>query len=148
MFRIQWWQMIQGIKEWTTSCEWHLDGFRPIVARRMAENALSLWGVQAEIIDDAKLITSEVATNAAKHVHPELRRAGFITFRINLSGDTLRFDISDPDSRPPLLIRAAYDDEQYRGLTIVDALAKDWGFEVASSGIGKVIWWTQIISHP
>ncbi|TMR07384.1 ATP-binding protein [Nonomuraea turkmeniaca] len=140
--------MIQGTAERATSCEWHLDGFQPIVARRMAESTLTLWGVPAETIDDAKLITSEVATNAAKHVHPELRRAGFIHFRISLSGDTLRFEISDPDSRPPLLIRAAHDDEQYRGLTIVDALAKDWGFEAAASGIGKVIWWAQIISHP
>ncbi|RVX45848.1 anti-sigma regulatory factor (Ser/Thr protein kinase) [Nonomuraea polychroma] len=140
--------MIPGTKEWTTSCEWRLDGFEPIVARRMVENILSLWGVHAETIDDAKLITSEVATNAAEHVRRELRKAGVIHFRIDLSGDTLRFEISDPDPRPPLLIRAAHDDEQYRGLTIVDALAKDWGFEVASSGTGKVVWWTQTISHP
>ncbi|MCG5216471.1 ATP-binding protein [Streptosporangium soli] len=139
--------MIQGTTERTTSCEWHLDGFKPIVARRTVENILSLWGVHAETIEEAKLITSEVATNAAKHVHPELRRAGFIHFCIYLSGDTLRFEISDPDPRPPLLIRAAHDDEQYRGLIIVDGLAKDWGFEVAPSSIGKVIWWTQILSR-
>jgi anti-sigma regulatory factor (Ser/Thr protein kinase) len=113
----------------------------------MVENTLSIWGVFAETIEDAKLITSEVVTNAAKHVHPELRRRCLVHMRISMSRDTLRFEIADPDPRPPQLIPAAHDDEQHRGLAIVDALAKDWGSNVASSGVGKVVWWTQKISR-
>ena len=59
-------------------------------------------------------------------------------------GDTLRFEISDPDPRTPRLLQAADDDEQYRGLTIVNALAKDWGFDPAPGGLGKSVWWTQV----
>ncbi|TDE54087.1 ATP-binding protein [Nonomuraea mesophila] len=140
--------MIQRTKARTASCEWHLDDFRPSAVRRMVENTLSFWGVFAETIDEAKLITSEVVTNAARHVHPELRRGRLVRLRISLSRDTLRFEISDPDPRPPRLITAAHDDEHHRGLAIVDALAMDWGSRAAVSGIGKVVWWTQRISNP
>ncbi|MFE3451926.1 ATP-binding protein [Nonomuraea sp. NPDC059194] len=137
--------MIRALQERYTSYSWHLEGFTPVTARRAVEETLFLWGMPAESVDDAMLIASEIATNAAMHVRPELRRAGFIHAHIGQSSDTLRFEIADPDPRTPRLIQATSDDEQYRGLIIVDALAKDWGFYRASMGLGKIVWWTQAV---
>jgi anti-sigma regulatory factor (Ser/Thr protein kinase) len=137
--------MNRALQERYASYEWHLDRFAPVIARRTMEATLFLWGMDGETVDNATLITSEIATNAVKHVRPELRRTGLIQAHVGLSGDTLRFEITDPDPRAPRLIQAACGDEEYRGLMIVDALAKDWGFHIAAEGLGKIVWWTQVL---
>ncbi|GLW05710.1 hypothetical protein Misp01_08400 [Microtetraspora sp. NBRC 13810] len=126
--------------------EWHLDGFAPSGARRAVEEILFFWEVEREGVGDAMLITSEVVTNAVRHVHPELRRTGFLHVAIVLAAGTLRFEISDPDPRPPRLVHATDDDECHRGMTIVDALAREWGCQPAPVGFGKVVWWTQSVA--
>lgn len=124
---------------------WHLEGFTPAIARDAVKQTLHDWGIPAETVEDAILITSEIATNAIKHVRREWRSAAFVYAHLGIFGATLRIGIADPDPQPPRLIQAEFDDEQHRGLTIVDALAREWGSQPVAGNLGKIVWWTQAI---
>jgi hypothetical protein len=48
-------------------------------------------------------------------------------------------EVWDPDSRPPILREAADADEAGRGLVIVEALCRRWGYFYPESS-GKTVW--------
>ncbi|MEU1706432.1 hypothetical protein ABZ478_13640 [Streptomyces sp. NPDC005706] len=50
------------------------------------------------------------------------------------SGDRVRVEVTDPDTGVlPVLVTAAADEEQGRGLALVDAVALRWGVEYGST---------------
>jgi anti-sigma regulatory factor (Ser/Thr protein kinase) len=109
------------------------DEHAPSAARRFAEHTLQGWGHDGSVIDDARLLISELVTNAVIHTR------GPFSVSICSRPPKLRVAVHDcstelptADWRPPNPPTGG------RGLRIVAALADDWG--VASTPPGKTVW--------
>ena len=85
-------------------------------ARELARKALTDWGL-ADHTDLAELVVSELATNALRH------GAGPITVRLTYTqeGD-LWLEVHDHGPGRPVPQKTTADDEQGRGLALLDAL--------------------------
>ena len=85
-------------------------------ARELARKALTDWGL-ADHTDLAELIVSELATNALRHgAGPIDRPPG-----LHPEGD-LWLEVHDHGRGRPVLQKTTADDEQGRGLALLDAL--------------------------
>jgi anti-sigma regulatory factor (Ser/Thr protein kinase) len=108
----------------------------PACARAHAEAVLHEWGL-AHLADDCILLVSELVTNAvdASSVCPDKPPVA-----LRLSGGDARLLIEVWDYSPddPVAIDADADAEIGRGLTIIDAVARRWGW--ARTGSHKVVW--------
>ncbi len=84
-------------------------------ARERARKTLTGWGL-ADHIDQAELIVSELTTNALRH------GAGPITVHLAYTreGD-LWLEVHDHGPGRPITWKTAADDEQVRGLALLDA---------------------------
>ncbi|MGP4089637.1 ATP-binding protein [Streptomyces sp. KR55] len=89
--------------------------------RRIVRAGLKHWG-RPDLIDTAELLTTELVTNALRH-----GRGPDIGFRLYLSNDQAVIEVRDGSSSLPVLRYAAPDDEEGRGLFLVDAMADAWG---------------------
>ena len=92
---------------------------------------LNSWGHSAHLLEDAKLVVSELASNAVLHA-----RSAF-SVEIRPHGATVRISVRDGSPAEPTL----RDDRMAlsgRGLFLVDSLSADWGVEVAPHG--KSVW--------
>jgi anti-sigma regulatory factor (Ser/Thr protein kinase) len=100
-------------------------------ARRFVTLALETWG-HHDLVWDAAVVVSELATNAVRH--------GSSPFRVSVdhAPQGVRIGIEDVDAGVPQLRAAAVDDVNGRGIAIVDELADRWGFE--ELGASKVTW--------
>ncbi|MFE4621809.1 ATP-binding protein [Streptomyces mirabilis] len=97
------------------------DAVWPGRCRRIVRAALRHWR-QTNLVDTAELLTSELVTNALRHgCGPD------IGMRLYLSGARLVIEIRDGSAVLPALRAAAPDDEDGRGLALVNAMADDWG---------------------
>lgn len=106
----------------------------PRQARRELTRAASAWGVaEAAGFDDARVVLSELVTNAYLHGHPPLRLVA------EWREGELRLEVSDAhrDGQPEL-VTASDDDEGGRGLIIVAGLSTRWGCD-RQAGV-KVVW--------
>lgn len=102
------------------------------LAREFVADRVTEWHLD-DLLDDALLVTSELATNAVTHAESACR------VRLSVGPASLRIDVLDkgpgtPDPRPES--RTA---EHGRGLHLVDALTSAWGLEVLP-GEGKLVW--------
>jgi anti-sigma regulatory factor (Ser/Thr protein kinase) len=108
----------------------------PAQARRFCASSLgrTLGGTSQalDLIDDAKMIVSELITNA---INAHCRGAE-LTLIVN--DDVVRIEVQDDAPGTPRRQVAAPDDERGRGLNIVAALSRDWGFEQSPGG--KRVW--------
>lgn len=111
----------------------------PGIARRLlAEHTEFL---SAEMRDDAKLLLSELVTNALLHGSP------VITIALTTSADGVRLEVHDtshafPD-RPPH--NPGPCQATGRGLLLIDALSSGWGVTATENYPGKTVWtelWT------
>jgi GAF domain-containing protein/anti-sigma regulatory factor (Ser/Thr protein kinase) len=100
-------------------------------ARRWVAEALTDKAVTA-ILPDAELIVSELVTNALLHAGPP------ITVRVDVRPDSVRIAVSDGSRATPVRALARADSMTGRGLSLVAALARDWGVEPTPAG--KVVW--------
>lgn len=109
-------------------------------ARALLRETLEQHGVRAQpavgdadIVEDAVLVLSELVTNAVRHTSALLR------LKITVRDNTLHVAVADDAPGLPALLR---DEEHHRtggrGLTIVNALADRWGF--TTSLHGKTVW--------
>ncbi|WEB39648.1 SpoIIE family protein phosphatase [Streptomyces yunnanensis] len=103
-------------------------------ARRLAAGQLTAWGL-ASAVETARLLVSEVVTNAVRHAHTER-----VVLRL-VHTDALLCEVSDDDHALPQLLDAAPDDAFGRGLTVVSRLAREWG--TSRTGTGKTVWFEQ-----
>ncbi|MEU1592857.1 ATP-binding protein [Streptomyces sp. NPDC005708] len=89
--------------------------------RRIVRAALRLWH-QPDLVETAELLTSELVTNAFRHgTGPD------VGVRLYLSVTHLVIEVRDGSPVRPALRQANPDDEDGRGLALVDALADAWG---------------------
>lgn len=84
--------------------------------------------------DEARLLVSEVLTNAVQHGE------GPIRLRLSLTEDELTVEVTDRGPGAPRRRHAGKADESGRGLELVDSLATAWGTRPAADG--KTVWFT------
>lgn len=102
------------------------------VARDFIREKLAEWGLEP-LLDDALLVTSELATNAITHADSGCR------IRLSLNDSTLRIDVVDTGAGTPEPQPESQTEEHGRGLHLVDALTTAWGLEMVP-GEGKLVW--------
>ena len=100
-------------------------------ARRLVADTVTTWGL-TELLEDARLVVSELATNAIRH--------GASPFTVSLSptGSGLHLVVGDrssslPQRREPDVARCGG-----RGLQLVDAITARWGCDLVDGG--KLVW--------
>ena len=103
-------------------------------ARRVRE-ALTSWlsslGSDPDVVDDARLIATELVGNAVRHATP--LRNGTVLVRWQEEDSALALSVCDGGGpTQPEAVDAAPDDVHGRGLRIVDALSGKWWVERSS----------------
>ncbi len=108
-------------------------------ARRALSRSLTGWGWTGDAVDVAVLLTSELVTNAIRHGAAPVRlSAGLLQLAV------LRVEVHDSTGHrghghDPAVRTATEEDEDGRGLQLVDVLADAWGWRPAGTG-GKRVW--------
>ncbi|MET8562281.1 ATP-binding protein [Streptomyces flaveolus] len=110
------------------------------LARRLTSTALATWGHphDGDLSHTAQLIVAELAANAVTHGRVPGR-----DFELRLAllpaEDTLRIEVSDArGDRALRFLDGRLEDENGRGLVVVQVLAKLWG--VSERDVGKTVW--------
>lgn len=124
-------------------------------ARQATGEAAAAWNTDPVVSDNARLVVSELVTNAVLHAATE------VVLEVRLVGAGVRIEVTDWSSRPVVRVPAApatsrgllddFDEAEGtesgwewtpatgRGLTLVDGLADAWGVE-HGAGSAKVVW--------
>ncbi|MFE2412771.1 ATP-binding protein [Kitasatospora sp. NPDC059408] len=117
-------------------------------ARRHTTDVLRHWQVPSDTIDTAKLIVSELVTNAIQHTHAAeevspyspLSPVKAINLALWLERGRLVIFVQDNDRHPPVVKEVGEDVESGRGVFLVDALSEKWGYYYPPEAAGKVVW--------
>jgi anti-sigma regulatory factor (Ser/Thr protein kinase) len=139
----------------THSDRWHEPAGRPLVvglaarpesvgrAREFVREALCDWGLDL-LIEDVELVISELVTNALRHAllhvqssEPSKRPA--IRLSLIRADGYLMCAVTDPSSAIPLRREPDYAAQTGRGLHLVEAFSRSWGW-TPLRGAGKVVW--------
>lgn len=102
------------------------------LARVFVADKVREWGLES-LLDDALLVTSELAANAITHASSPCR------IKLSLSRAALRIDVIDSGSGMPEPQPPSSTEEHGRGLHLVAAMTTAWGLETVP-GDGKVVW--------
>jgi len=103
------------------------------LARRFVTHSLRAWELDTDELDDAVLLTSELAANAVLHARTELR----VTVQARDDG-AVRVEVYDDNSRMPVVAVPPEDATSGRGLQVLEHVADNWGIERVAGG--KSIW--------
>ncbi|MEU5894515.1 PAS domain S-box protein [Streptomyces sp. NPDC047461] len=103
------------------------------IGRSFVIKTLSDWGC-VPAADDARLLVSEILTNAVQHAE------GPLVLHLRRTETDLAVEISDLSPHLPQPRLASEDEESGRGLILVDAIADTWG--VRPDERGKTTWFT------
>ena len=117
----------------------------PCAARAFVAETLTAWNVQADEVEAAQLVVSELVTNAVLHAAD----SPTISVDLRLTDGAVRVLVSDgglgePDRRPHPDPRT---NETGRGVWLVDAFAERWGTEMHGRD-GKTVWCELSIESP
>src|SRR5688500_10725347 len=93
----------------------------PALARAFVAGLLELWGFDADLIDDVKLMTSELAANAVLHVGQPF------VLEVEEVAQGVRVAVRDRSPNLPVVRDHDAGATSGRGLQIVQALAAEWG---------------------
>ena len=104
-------------------------------ARLHVRHVLREWGV-AYLAEDAELITSELTTNAIQ-ASEGLEALPVVRLWVTCDDGAVVVSVWDACDCPPV-VREPGVDEGGRGLAIVGAVCKDWGWY--GTGDGKIVW--------
>lgn len=88
-------------------------------------------GYDGEMLDDARLVASELATNAVLHGQPP------IGITLSADGEVLTIEVTDASAAPVRVGSAGV--ESGRGLAIVEAVATTWESKAVPGDGKKVI---------
>jgi anti-sigma regulatory factor (Ser/Thr protein kinase) len=103
------------------------------IARRRVRAALGLHGL-SEYAQDAEVITSELVANAVQHACDDGTRTIGVILTHAGSPAAVTVVVSDSSPQGPVRRETLADDEQGRGLQIVDALSARWGWRYEDGG--------------
>ena len=99
--------------------------------RRFVSKTLQSWGEDL-LVPDAVLVTSELATNAINHADSPFHAS------VVRSEGVVRISIEDGGPGSAAQQVASHEDVSGRGISIVEALAQQWGHDQRPDG--KVVW--------
>jgi anti-sigma regulatory factor (Ser/Thr protein kinase) len=102
------------------------DAASAAVARAAVRTALSTTDVTPQRREDAALVVSELVGNSVRHARP--RADGTILLAWRLTDGLLEVEVTDGGGGEPVLRAAAAEAPSGRGLAIIDALARQWGY--------------------
>lgn len=121
--------------------EWRLPRHARSVgrARTLFREQATSWKLPDDVTETAVLLLSELMTNAYRHAKVSPGRE--IWARCALDAGRLRMSVMDANDTLPEPRTAALDEESGRGLTLVAALADEWGAAPREGGIGKTVWY-------
>jgi anti-sigma regulatory factor (Ser/Thr protein kinase) len=102
------------------------------LARQFVCGVLQTWSLEADVIDDALLVASELVTNAVLHASSD------VVVGLARTDGGVRIVVSDTCGREPVARELSPDRPNGRGLAIVNALARGWGHDFVQSG--KLVW--------
>lgn len=107
-------------------------------ARADLRSALALWGLVG-LSDPAELVLSELMTNALRHT--ETSRHARIETRYLRAEGGVRIEVHDDSGVQPKARTAGADDEDGRGLALVEVLTGGrWGVRREGGGGRKAVW--------
>jgi anti-sigma regulatory factor (Ser/Thr protein kinase) len=104
-------------------------------AREFVAETLTQWGC-GERLDDVRLCTSELVTNALLH---GTSTDDVILVRVEFHDAQLLVEVHDGGDGMPRQRQAQDTSDDGRGLLLVSAVADDWGV-AAREGPGKRVW--------
>ena len=110
-------------------------------ARKHTRIVLGAWGLALERIDTVELCVSELVGNAVRASRETTSDpVARISLTLRYLPDELVVEVADSFHRPPVRkTNVSPQSESGRGLFIVEALAKEWGYFQPPTG-GKVVW--------
>ncbi|MFJ3598892.1 ATP-binding protein [Streptomyces sp. NPDC090126] len=117
-------------------------------ARRHTVDILQRWHFPNEGIEVARLLVSELATNAIQHARPtktseaSAHSAGIGTIVLMLwpTDGGVILAVSDPDPRPPAPRPSDTSATGGRGLVLIQTMANRWGYSPTQPHPGKIVW--------
>ncbi|MGY1456132.1 ATP-binding protein [Streptomyces sp. SS8] len=106
-------------------------------ARDRAFERLLQWGFAPEVCRTARLVVSELFTNAVLHTDSD--RIGCLLY---VADNQIRIEVRDQGSyaSTPVLCFPRADEERGRGLQLIESLTQAWGVESAGLGLGHIVW--------
>jgi anti-sigma regulatory factor (Ser/Thr protein kinase) len=105
----------------------------PSAARRFLDETLQRWGHGEDVAEDARLLLSELVSNAVVHAKSPMS----VSIRSQPSG--LRVSVADESPIPPIpRLGAVNGSIGGHGLRLIAALSESWG--VDANGDGKIVW--------
>lgn len=114
---------------------WNIP-FTPAAVRSARTNvtvALRRYGVPQHVVDDARIVVSELLGNALRHARP-IQNAGLV-LSLEIEADSVRLAVSDGGSATlPTLLHPPDLALGGRGLTIVRTLTREWGVREDADG--------------
>ncbi|WP_308048824.1 ATP-binding protein [Streptomyces sp. TRM72054] len=107
----------------------------PAQARRLTRTRLTGWAVCEDTCDTAELVVSELVTNAILHTASDA-----VVCELHDGDDVVRIAVRDQGcaAGDPHPSSGRPEEEQGRGLLLVDALAHAWGAQ--EHGPGLLVW--------
>lgn len=102
-------------------------------ARTFVTRQCEQWGCPAELVQDARLVASELVTNALVHAHSSCE------LQVRRANDVLRLEVQDHGAGVPDVQEPGAQGESGRGLLVVSLLTAAWGSERTEDG-GKRVW--------
>jgi hypothetical protein len=100
-------------------------------ARILVRLALAAWNI-CDIIDNALIITTELVANA-------LKIGDVFHITVSRQGGTVLIEVWDTSEACPDRRRQSVERVDGRGLLLVEACSKDWGWRLEEQG-GKTVW--------
>ncbi|WP_433184088.1 ATP-binding protein [Actinoallomurus sp. CA-150999] len=100
-------------------------------ARVLTRLALADWNIP-EVADNALLIAAELVTNAMK-------LGDVFSLALSRQGEAVLIEVADNSEASPDRRSLALDRVDGRGLLLVAACSKDWGWKLDEQG-GKTVW--------
>ncbi|WP_410538725.1 ATP-binding protein [Streptomyces sp. KL2] len=106
-------------------------------ARDRVFERLLQWGFTPEACHTARLVVSELFTNAVLHTDSD--RIGCLLY---VADNQIRVEVRDQGSyaSTPVLCFPRADEERGRGLQLIESLTQAWGVESAGLGLGHIVW--------
>ena len=105
----------------------------PLAARRFVSSVLARRPYEGRVdAADAKLVISELATNAVVHANTPF------TVSVSCNGSTARISVRDWSPTQPVMRNGSLNALSGRGLHLVATLGADWGIDADLDG--KTVW--------
>lgn len=115
------------------TARFHADAHAPTAARAFVADVLRAGaGEDTELLDNAALAISELATNAVRY------GGGAFSVTVTSLADAVRISVRDETPELPEPRHSSPEDPRGRGLHIVGALSRDWGTIPRLDG--KIVW--------